>query len=237
MAVIYLLLLIVLSVLSGALPWRLRGLGVVIFYLGVLPVGIAAIFVIVQHSPSPASSIVQAVECLLAVLAICLSVTLPVSLLVMQKSVRRAVTSGRALWIVLGTTAVIFLVRDLLKCHGSFPFSQLGLRALESWSGLPFAHIELVAGVVLAFFTVLGLALRWGPTVPGAFLGIIAVRLFLFIFVGPSCVAYEVGVAYPSATATDFTLLLFGLICGASVGVFLDCQRSRAQEHAVKDRE
>jgi hypothetical protein len=237
MGIIFLLLVIVLSALSGVLPWRLRGRGVKAFYLCVLPAGIAALFEMVQRSPNPACTIGQAIECLLALSAICLSVTLPVSLLVMQKSVRRAITSGRALWIVLGMTASIFLLRDLLECHGSFPFSQLGLTILEFWAGFPFTHIELVVGAVLALFTVLGLVLRWGPIVPCTFLGIIAVKLFLFIFVGPSGVAYESHVAYPLAMKTDITVLLFGVICGASVGVVLDRQRSRAPRDTAKDRE
>ncbi len=238
MGVISLLLLAVLSALSGVLPWRLRGRGVTAFYLCVLPAAIAVLFLIIQCSPSPANSSGQAIECLLGLLAICLSVTLPVSLLVMRKSARHAVTSGRALWIVLGVAAGIFVLRDLLGFHGSFPFSQLGLTVLESWAGFPFTRIELVAGIVLALFTVLGFVLRWGPTVPCTFLGVIAVKLFLFIFVGPSCVAYESHVAYRLAVEADFTVLLVGVICGASVGMILDRWRSRTPQHtAVKDSE
>ena len=168
----------------------------------------SALFVIVQCSPIPADSIGQAIECLLALLAICLSVTLPVSLLVMHRSVRRAVTSGRALWIVLGVTAGVFLLRDLLGCRGSFPFSQLSLAILESWAGFALTHVELAVGIVLALFTVIGFVRRWGPTIPCAFLGVIAVKLFLFIFIGPSGVAYESRVAYRLAIETDFTVLL-----------------------------
>ena len=234
MDVIFLLLLVVLS---GVLPWRFRGRGVKAFYLCVLPAGIAALFVIVQCSPNPTCSIGQAIECLLTLLAICLGVTLPVSLLVMQESLRHAVTSGRALWIVLGLTASILLLRDLLECHGSFPFSQLSLKILGFWAGFQFTRIELVVGIVLALFTVLGFVLRWGPTVPCAFLGIIAVKLFLFIFVGSSGAAYEVSVAYPLAVETDFAVLFFGLICGAFVGLVLDRQRSRAPKRTAKGGE
>ena len=120
------------------------------FYLFVLPAGIAALFAIIQCSPSPTDSIEQAIECLLALLAICLGGTLPVSLLVMRKSVRHAVTSGRGFWIALGITASIFLLRDLLDCRSSFPFSPLAIQLLESWAGFSFNRIGLVLGIVLA---------------------------------------------------------------------------------------
>jgi hypothetical protein len=236
MGVVFLLLLVVLYALSGVLPWRFRGRGVKAFYLGVLPAGIVALFVLVQRSPSPAHGIGQAIECLLALSALCLSVTLPVSLLVMLKSVRHAVVSGRALWLLVGITAGFFLLRDLLEFHGSFPFSRLTLEALEVGSGCPFTHIELVVGIVLASVTALGLMLRWGPIVPSALLGIIAIKLFLFVFVGPSGVAYESRVAYQFAINNDIAVLLFGIIGGASVGAVLDSQRRRVANTARPPR-
>jgi hypothetical protein len=222
MGVVFLLLLVALS---GVLPWRFRGRGVKAFYLGVLPAGIVVLFVLVQCSPSPAHGIGQAIECLLALSAFCLSVTLPVSLLIMLKSVRRAVVSGRALWLLVGLTASFFLLRDLLEFHGSFPLSRLTLEALEFRYGCPFTHIELVVGILLASVAALGLMLRWGPIVPSALLGIIAIKLFLFVFVGPSGAAYESRVAYRFAINNDIAVLLFGIIGGASVGAVLDRQR------------
>ncbi|MEN6458669.1 MAG: hypothetical protein ABFC63_07035 [Thermoguttaceae bacterium] len=200
------------------------------FYLGILPAGIAVLFVLVQCSPNPAHGIGQAIECLLALAALCLSVTLPVSLLVMLKSVRRAVADGRALWLLVGITASFFLLRDLLEFQGSFPFSDLTLAALEFGSGCSFAHIELVAGIVLASVTAIGLMLRWGPIVPSALLGIIAIKLFLFAFVEPSCVAYESRVAYQFAINNDMAVLLFGMIGGACAGMILDSQRHRVAD-------
>jgi hypothetical protein len=235
MGVAFVLLLVVLYALSGVLPWRFRGRGVKAFYLGVLPAGIVALFVLVQCSPSPAHGIGQAIECLLALSALCLSVTLPVSLLVMLKSVCHAVVIGRALWLLVGITASVFLLRDLFEFHGSFPFSRVTLEALEIGFGCPFTHIELVVGTVLASVTAIGLLLRWGPIVPSALLGIIVIKLFLFI-VGPSSVAYEVSVAHPLAVKTDIAVLLCGIIGGAFVGVVLDRQRGRVANTARPPR-
>jgi len=237
MGVIFLLVLVILSVLSGILPQRLRGPGVTAFYVCVFPFGIAVLFAIVQGSPSPANSIKQGIECLLALSAMCLSVTLPVSLLVMQKPLRRSLTHGSGLWFVLGITASIYLLCGLLGSHGSFPFSRLGLTILEFWAGFPFTRFELVVGIVLALFTFLGIALRLGPTIPCMFLGIIAVKLFLVIFVGSSGVAYEIHVAYPAAIQRDITVLLLGVICGAALGLVLDGQRVRAQQDTERDCE
>lgn len=237
MGAIFLLLVVVLSALSGVLPWRLRGRGVKAFYLVVLPTGIAALFTMVQCSPNPAWSIPQAIECLLELLVICLCVTLPVSLLVMQKSARQAVTSGLALWTLLAITAAVFVLYGGRECQDSLLFSQCTLRVLELWVGFSFARIDLIVGVVLALLTVLGLARRWGPLVPCTILGVVAVKLFLFVFVGESCAAYEVQVAYPRAVASDINVLLFGLICGLGVGGILDSHRTRTPQPGSKDGE
>lgn len=237
MGEIFLLLVIVLSVLSGVLPWHFRGRGVLAFYLGVLPLGIAASFTLVQYSYNPARSIPQVIECLLELLVLCLSVTLPVSLLVMQKSARRAVTSGCALWVLLGITAAICVLCGAGECEDRLLFGRLTLRVLELWAGGSFARIDLIVGAVLALLTVVGLARRWGPFVPCTILGVVAVKLFLFVFVGESCAAYEVEVAYPRAVASDINLMLFGLFCGAGVGGILDSQRASTPPPASKDGE
>ena len=64
-----------------------------------------------------------------------------------------------------------------------------------------------------------------------------AYKLFLFLFVGPGRVAYESRVASQFALRQDIGVLLVGVICGAVVGVFLDCQSSLAPQQTAKDGE
>ena len=77
MGIVFLLILVVLSVLSGILPQKHGDRGLRAFYFGVLPLGVGLLFLIIQCSPSPAHGIEQIVECLLAMSALGLFVTLP----------------------------------------------------------------------------------------------------------------------------------------------------------------
>jgi len=222
--------LVTLSLLSGILPHRFRGPGVAAFYACVFPLGVGVLFGIVQGSSSPANSIEQGIECLMALSAICLSVTLPVSLLVMQKRLLRSLTHGRGPWLILGVVASIFLLHDLLGIHESFPLSRQGFAVLEVSAGFQFTRYELVVGIVLALFTLLGIALRLGPTVPCVFLGIVTLKLFLILFIPPSRVSYDIQSGYRMAIQKDAMILFMGAICGTGLGLALDGWRASARQ-------
>ncbi|MBN2295317.1 MAG: hypothetical protein JXM70_23000 [Pirellulales bacterium] len=207
------------------------------FYLCVFPLGIIALFAIIQCSPNPAHSIEETVECLLVLSVICLVVTLPVSLLVMQKCLRRSLTCGSGMWCLLGVVASIYLLCALFGYHGSFPFSPLGLEVLELCAGFSFTHYELTVGIGLALMTILGIAQRMGPIIPSVFFGMFAIRLILVSFGPASCVAYEVGVAQRRAIEGDILVLIFGAVCGLILGLFLEGKRIPGQKDAENNYE
>jgi hypothetical protein len=236
MGIVFLLILIMLSVLSGVLPRKHGNRGLTGFYLGVLPLGVGLLFLTIQASPSPAHGAEQVVECLLAMLALSLCVTLPVSLLVMSKPLRRSLKQGNGLWYALVAIGTAYILCGLLGVHCSFPFSELGLEVLEILVGFSFTRYELVTGIVLALFACIGITRRLGPTIPCVILGMFAVRLFLVVFVGPSGVGYEVHVAYRRAIQGDIKTLVFGAACGAVIGLVLDNRRAIKSKSPEKDK-
>jgi hypothetical protein len=131
--------------------------------------------------------------------------------------------SDRKLWVALGVVAGVFLIHGLVEQRESFLFSHLGLKVLDLCVGFSLTRIDLVVGFVLALLTFLGFLLRWGPLVPCTFLGVCSLELLASL--GADCAAYEASVAYTRAIDNDIGVLFLGAICGAGVGLALDCLR------------
>ena len=115
----FLALLVAIVALSWFLPQRFGGRGQVAFFLLILPAAIAALFAVQQHSPNPTHSVDQAIEFFTIVSAICLGVTLPVSLLARRRP-KPAVWNPRLsvywLWLVI--------VFGMIAALPGLPFSR-----------------------------------------------------------------------------------------------------------------